>query len=227
MTMTTYSRRGAGEDAPPRGRSLEETVARLEDRLGRIEKTLEPIATLTAEAPKLGATLGDIADAWAAEVGDADQRRRGLQQVLERVTRPGMLASLRAALDIAEEAPNMLATFTDIADETVAEAAEYGIEPHRLVEDTKQLVFGLLKLTTSPELRALRESGMLDPQALHTLGLAAQAVARANETEPPKLGLFGAARALKDGDVQRTVGFTLRLARGFGRALRREVKRLA
>ncbi|MEM1416528.1 MAG: DUF1641 domain-containing protein [Myxococcota bacterium] len=227
MTMTTYARPGAGEDTPARTRSLEETVARLDDRLERIERTLEPIAKLSVEAPRLGATVGDMADAWAAEVGDADQRLLGLQQVLERVTRPGTLASLRAALDMAEEAPRMLATFTDIADETVAEAAEHGIEPHRLVEDTKQLVFGLLKLTTSPELRALRESGMLDPQALHTLGLAAQAVAHASETEPPKLGLFGAARAMKDGDVQRAVGFTLRLARGFGRALRREAKRLA
>lgn len=227
MTTTTYSRSGAGEDAPPRALSLEESVARLEDRLERIEETLAPIAQLTAEVPRLGATLGDMADAWAAEVGDADQRVLGLQQVLERVTRPGTLASLRAALDIAEEAPKMVATFTDIADETVAEAAAYGIEPHRLVEDTKQLVFGLLKLTTSPELRALRESGMLDPQALHTLGLAAQAVAHASETEPPKLGLFGAARAMKDGDVQRAVGFTMRLARGFGRALRREAKRLS
>ncbi|HJL00942.1 MAG TPA: DUF1641 domain-containing protein [Polyangiaceae bacterium LLY-WYZ-15_(1-7)] len=224
MTMTSVAAGKKPNGSPPA--DLHTTLRRIDERLARLEAALEPVAELTAQAPALVATAGDIADEWASDLGDVDERVRALGDVLERLTRPQTLASLRKVVDLAESAPDLIATLGDVLDETMAEAAEQGLELTHLVDDAKRLTIGLLKLTTSPELRALLDSGMLDPKALMTLGAAARSVANASDVEPPKVGLFGAMRALRDGDVQRAVGFVLKVAGGFGQSLRRTDKRL-
>lgn len=205
---------------------LPTALRRIEERLDQIERTLAPLETLSREAPKLLATLGDIGDEWARRLGDTDARVTALSEMAERLTRPQTLETLTHLVDLAEAAPQIVATLGDVFDETMSEAADQGLELTRLADDSKRLAIGLLKLTTSPELRALLDSGMLDPRALYTLGSAARAVADANEVEPPRVGLLGAMRALRDQDTQRALGFVLRVAESFGRALRRESKQL-
>src|SRR5690606_6118852 len=128
--------------------------------------------------------------------------------------------------DLAENAPHLVATVADIVDETMAEAAEDGLDLTHIVDDGKRLLFGLLRVTTSPELRALLDSGMLDPRALHSLGSVAEPRAEASESGPPRVGLLGAMRALSAPDTQRALGFLLRIASAFGRTLKREAKAL-
>ncbi|MBC7172697.1 MAG: DUF1641 domain-containing protein [Polyangiaceae bacterium] len=205
---------------------LAATLERIEARLERLERTLAPMAELTAQGPALAATVGDILDEQAARLGDVERRAQSLGDTLERLTRPQTLASLRQVIDIAENAPNLVATVTDIMDETMAEAERQGLDLTHIVDDSKRLLFGLLKVTTSPELRALISSGMLDPRALESLGTVATTLIDANETEPPRVGMLGAMRALSDADTQRALGFLLRVARGFGRTLKRERKSL-
>ena len=139
--------------------------------------------------------------------------------MIERLSRPQTLASLRELVDIAENAPGLAATFTDMFDEVMAGAAEEGLELSQVFDNLKRLLFGLLKLTTSPELRALLDSKMLDPRALMSLGQVAQALVQVADREPPRVGMLGALRALSNQDVQRALGFLLQLAAGFGRSL--------
>jgi len=200
-------------------------LARIEARLDRIERTLAPIEKLAHDAPALAATVGDIGDEIAARLGNTEQRVQALGDLAERLTRPDTLRTLGHVVDVIESAPNLVATATDTADELIAQAAEEGLDLTHVVDDTKRLFIGLLKLMTSPQLRALLDSGMLDPQVLTTLGIVARSVADANEVEPPQVGIFGAMKRLRDGDTQRALGFVLRVAEGVGRRLRRENKR--
>src|SRR5690606_38418697 len=101
-----------------------------------------------------------------------------------------------------------------------------GLDLTHIGDSVTRLLIGLLKLTTSPEWRALMSSGMLDPRALESLGTVAKTLIAANETEPPRVGMLGAMRALGDPDTQRAVGLLLRIASGFGRTLKRERKSL-
>lgn len=198
---------------------LEEVLARIDARLARLEEAMAPVAELGREAPKMLATVTDVVDDKAAQLGDVEHRLTALSDVVERLSRPQTLASLRKLVDIAENAPGLLATFTDVVDELMAEAGEDGLELAQVVEDSKRLLFGLLKLTTSPELRGLLDSGMLDPRALESLGQVAHALVQVREGAVPRVGLFGTVRALGRGDVQRAVGFLLEVAGSFGRTL--------
>lgn len=210
----------------PTGSDLAATLARIDARLDRLERTLAPFAELGRTAPDLAATVGDILDEQAAKLGDVEYRVQALGDVLERLSRPDTLASLRKVVDLAESAPDLLATMTDVFDETMAEAEAEGLDLTHVIGDAKHLAMGLLRLTTSRELKALLSSGMLDPKALGILGMVAKSTADAQETEPPRVGLVGVMRALGDADVQRATGFVLRIATSFGRALARTDKRL-
>lgn len=224
MTTTTLPSTARPAATTP---DLAATLARIDARLERLERSLAPLSALAEHAPSLVATVGDIVDEHAAKLGDVEERAKALGDLLERLTRPQTLASLRRVVDVAESAPHLVATAADVFDELMLEASREGLDLTHLVGDTKRLLMGLLRLTTSPELRALMASGMLDPRALTTLGSVARTVVEANETEPPRVGMFGAVRALGSEDVQRALGFLLRVAGGFGRSLRREDKRLA
>lgn len=226
MTQIAADRPSSLRTAPANDEVMA-ALARLDARLERLERALAPIAELAGQGPAMAATVGDILDEQAARLGDVEDRVRGLGDVLERVTRPGTLATIRRIADVADSAPNLVATFTDVLDELMDEASRDGLDLTHLVDDAKRLLLGLLRLTTSPELKALMASGMLDPRALTTLGMVARTVVEANESEPPRVGMFGAVRALGHHDVQRAVGFLLRIAQGFGQSLAREDKRLS
>lgn len=194
-------------------------LARIEARLMRIEGALEPAATIADKLPALIATAVDTIDDQAARLGDVEQRVGALTDVLERLTRPATLASLKRLVDMAEQAPQLLAVATDVFDETMSEAAAQGLELSQVVDELKRLVFGLLRLTTSSELKSALESGMLAPRALGTLGKVAGALVEVSDEPPARVGALGALRALRDRDVQRALGFLLQVAQSFGRAL--------
>lgn len=225
MTMTTLgdSRSGSPRNGAP---NLAATLERIEARLEGLERALAPVAELTTQGPAIAATLGDIIDEQTVRLGDFERRVRALSETLEHLSRPQTMASLRQVVEIAENAPNLIATLADITDELMAEAEGEGLDLTHIGDDGRRLLIGLLKLATSPELRSLMDSGMLDPRTLESLGTVAKTLVEANETEPPRVGLFGAMRALSDEDTQRAVGFLLRVAQSFGRALKRERKSL-
>ncbi len=174
---------------------------------------------LAGQVPGLGAMMADSFDGWAAEDGCVDERMRGLVRLAERLSRPETLATLQMMVDTVEQAPQLVATVTDIADDLMARAAEQGLDTGDLLEQIRAAAMGLLRITTSAEVRDLLESEMLATGALQTLSRVAHALADARTRPPPPTGLFGAIRALSDPDVQRVLGLAIGVAREVGGSL--------
>ena len=212
VACTTGSTTTPGES----GSDLESTLRRIETRLERLERTLDPITAATAAAPALTSTAVDVLDDWAHQHGDLDERLRTLSELLERMTRPEALAPLMMMVELSEQAKPAIATVTDIVDETMARAAAEGMEIERLVESSKNAVLKLAQLATAREVQALLDSGMLDPAALSTLGMTARAVADASDEPAPEVGMFGALRAARQPSVKRALGFLIRVAEKLG-----------
>jgi uncharacterized protein YjgD (DUF1641 family) len=205
------------EDPPQEDGDVGVVLARIDARLSRLERSLEPVLALASEAPNVIATAGDILDEKAARLGDAEARLNALVDVAERLSRPETLASMKKALDVFESAPDAVATLADVADELMGELAAEGIDFSRVVGDVKRFSVWMLRLATAPQLRQ-----MLDPGAIDSLGQLATVLVEARERPGAKVGLFGALRAMRDDDVQRAVGFLLEMAAGFGRTLGRD-----
>ena len=198
--------------------TLSPVPTELEVRLARLERAVQPIEALAQQAPLMLATLTEMADAMAARMGDFDDRTRALGEVAERATRPETLATVHKMLDLVESAPALTATATDMVDEAMRRLAESGVPIEHLVEIGASFVHGLVNLATSPEVRNLLESGMLEKDAVATLGRAADAISGAARAPADRVGVIGALKALNDPDVQRAMGFLVDVAQRFGRA---------
>ncbi|MCA9657250.1 MAG: DUF1641 domain-containing protein [Myxococcales bacterium] len=170
-----------------------DTLSRIEARLERIEERLSRLDAVTEQLPGVAATAGDIFDEWATNDGRADQRLRALAALVEKLTRPEVLATLDQAVTMAEAVPGVVATGVDTFDELVREASAQGI-------DVDRSLVGLVRL----------------------LGHADRALAHARQAQPRRLGAFGLLRALREPGVQRAMGFLLDLAGGLGEAMIRE-----
>lgn len=190
--------------------------ASIEKRLARIERSLDQVDQISAQIPLLMATVTEIADSYARRIPDIDARLETVTGLLERVTRPDTVRSLETLLDALEQAPQLISTGVDIFDDLMAKAAASGIEIEHLIESSGRLLNGLFELATSPEVRNLLESGMLDKGAVQTLGRAARSLADVRCQQPEPIGFFGALRALGDPDVQRALGFMVAVGTAFG-----------
>ncbi len=72
------------------------------------------------------------------------------------------------------------------------------------------------------EVRSLEtvfRSGVLASDAVRVIGGVGGALAAAAAEEPPRVGLLGMLRALRQPDVRRALGFLLRFAAHFGRTV--------
>ncbi len=208
-------------------------LARIEARLERIEQSLENLTRLAeratageatkalesalgqlSQANDMVATVGDIVDAWARKVPDLDRRIEGALAVLEQATRPTTLKNLAFALKQVDELPKLAAVAGDALDDIARRAAERGLPVGTLFEDLSNTLEAFIRV--APKIRELLESGMLDAAAIDTLGRVARVTSRLADQQPPQMGFLGALRAMSDPEVQRSVGFAVEFARGFG-----------
>lgn len=74
-------------------------------------------------------------------------------------------------------------------------------------------------LSRADAIRAVLESGVLDPGAVAIVSKAGRALAEAASDVGPGLGALGLMRAMGDADVRAASGFLVRFARRLGRAL--------
>jgi len=193
--------------------------ASIEKRLARIERSMDQVDQIAAQIPLLMATVTEIADNYARKIPDIDARLEKAMDLVERLTRPQTMESLEKMLDLVEQAPQLVSTGTDIFDDLMAKAAESGVEVDSFFQSTGKLLSGLFDLATSPEVRNLLDSGMLDRGAVQTLGRAANALADVRCRQPQPIGMLGAFRALGDRDVQRALGFLVAVGSAFGHQL--------
>ncbi len=197
------------------------TLERIDARLERLEALLGPLA----EMPHAMGTVGDILDEQARRLGDVDERMAAAAALLERVSRPETLRTLGQLVDLLEKAPQGLATATDILDEVMESAGREGVALDQMVGELR--TFAMLLLRAAPDLNRALGAAMISPATLRVLGDVTASVAEATGEEPPRVGLMGMMRGLRDEDMGRAMGFLLRVGKNFGRTLKRESKRLA
>ena len=211
-----------------------EVLTRLIDRLDQLEE----LAALADQLPGLTAAAVDTMDDALTRAADrgvvVDERAREGLQLLETLTEPETAEALGRLLDqsdrlaqladLAETAPEALATVVDILDAEYAKAAAKGYDPERMLRQTIGALSRLGELFRTEEFEALLDSGVLDPQALRVVGSLGSALVEsqkeASQGQTPQRGFFGLLGALRDPDVQRAIGFVTRFAKKFGQNLR-------
>lgn len=155
----------------------------------------------------------------------------GSEAALDRLER--RLARIERTLERFEEAtraaPNAVGAAVDTLDGFAAGLAARGID----VDERLRVLSRVAERLTAPEaletleaaldrlhgLKTLLASGVLDPAPVAVIAKAAQSLAIAGGEAAPRVGAFGALRAMGQPDVQRAVGFLLRVAQLLGAAL--------
>lgn len=217
------------------------SLERLHARLDALEARLAPIDQLVAQAPGAVAMFTDTADQLAARVGEGDLHDRlgAAARVIDQLTRPETLSAveqllqrldqLAPALALLDQAPGAVAMVTDSLDGLAAQVAETGIPLHERVHVlvgaaerlTSPAALEVLTVVTQrlPEIKALLESGVLDPEAVRVVSLAGRALVASRACGCGPLGPFAAARALSEPEIKEALGFAVAFARQFGIAL--------
>ncbi|MCA9545861.1 MAG: DUF1641 domain-containing protein [Myxococcales bacterium] len=208
-----------------------EALGRIVDRL----EALEPLIGALEQLPGMAAMAVDFFDelsrgAQAAGI-DLDARLKGLQALILELTRPECMAAVRSLLPIlpqlqplakhAEALPGLVAMGVDVFDDWLRNQMCCGFDPEQMLQNMLTIGSRLTALLDSAEFRTLMDSEILSPRAVRVVGQAARALAAepSAQDEARKLGLFGLLRALRDPDMQRSLGFAVRFARGFGRQI--------
>ncbi|MCU0657564.1 MAG: DUF1641 domain-containing protein [Polyangiaceae bacterium] len=231
--MTQMVANSQGVKPPPRDPVLA-ALERIEQRLDRLESAMQRADAALAQVPNVVAAATDTLDGVTARLQtrgvDVDERARAALATLERLTEPRVLASLEQAAALAPQLPGLIAAAADTADGIVERLQARGID----LDERLRTTLAIAERLTSPpaltavstaldhleDLQFLLDSGVLDKPAVRLIGKVGQALAASAAEVPPRAGMFQAMRALGVPDIQRALGFTLRLAERFGASLR-------
>lgn len=143
------------------------------------------------------------------------------------------LANLERSVARAERAfaqlPQLVAIVTDTLDQKLLQMEDAGVEPGERIAAlmkiaerlTTPAALGLAETLVShlPNLHRLLDSELLSSGAVQTVSKAGTALAAAANCTPQPAGFMTALRGLRDPAVQRALGFALKFAQLFGRAL--------
>ena len=184
---------------------------------------LEQLMDMAEQAPGLAAMMGDMADEAMRNVANAgvdiEERARIGLQLLNRLTEPQMVQQLNQALDMAEQAPGLMAMLGDMADEAMRNMANAGVDVEVLMRKGASAAQQLGALTSAPEYDALMNSGLLDARALGLLANLGQAISNSQSQPVRPLGPLGLFSAMRDPDVQKALGFLMNFAKELGKTL--------
>lgn len=119
-----------------------------------------------------------------------------------------------------EKIPDTLAVVVDSFDELYRSAERSGIDFELIAKQGKDAAAQLNELLKSDELKALMNSGILNPKAVNIVAQAGCALAECKEDRPKKLGIIGLIKALGNCDLQCALGFLISFSKRFGRLLK-------
>ena len=235
---TTHTNGAADLEKRLQDPETREALVHLLDRLDTIDRAIDLLDRLERQwAPALELTV-DVVDDELTRAADRgmvlDERTGTVLRLLDALTEPATADALEALLGrmehlerlsaLAEAAPGAVAVLVDVLDAEYARARERGQDPEQLLREAAGALGRLGALVQSDEFEALLDSGVLDPEALQTVGSLGSALVEsqkeAQRGETPRRGLFGLIGALRDPDVQRAIGFITSFAKTFGKNLR-------
>ncbi|PEN09461.1 hypothetical protein CRI93_01670 [Longimonas halophila] len=209
---------------------------RILDRLDAIEDAVDGLATAVDQAPQAANMVTDMVDdgyrTAEAHGVDLDERMHLALQLTERLTAPKTVETLTRLMnrmddvdrliDLADQAPQAANMLVDMFDDAYRAAEASGHDPELVLRRTAEALSELSAFVGSDEFTALKDSGILDPQAVSVVGKAGDALAdcrRECGDEPPQVGLWGLFKALRDPDTRRALGFLTSFGKHFGRKL--------
>ena len=209
---------------------------RILDRLDAIEEAVDGLATAVDQAPQAANLVTDMVDdtyRTAEEHGvDLDERIQLALQLTERLTAPETVGTLTRLMDrmddidqlidLADQAPGMANMMVDMFDDAYRAAEASGHDPELVLRRSAEAVSELSAFVASDEFETLKNSGILDPDAVSVVGKAGDALAECRQEcgdEPPQVGLWGLFKAFRDSDTRRALGFLTMFGKHFGRKL--------
>lgn len=191
------------------------------------------------------ATGTDIVDEQVARSADRgvqfDQRLDGLGDLLERLSRPETLTAIATLLDslpqlvemlrVAQQLPNLLATLGDVVDDTQQRCAAEGMDIEKAIINGCQAAMWLGTKVDQAHLRRLGDllgSEIMNVNALNVVDNAARSLNTAQQQsqpqQPPKLGLLGLLKAMRDPEIQRSLDFAIHFGKSFGQNLKQSTQ---
>lgn len=218
------------QDVSARLERIEGSLARLEGLLARAPIDVTPLA----EQATAGVAMAvDMLDEWAMRATargiDLDQRVQRALHLVARLTEPGVADALEAVLDhvdriqaVVEQLdalPGVIATVVDTVDESLLAAAGKGLDVDGVVRGGVVALERVARLVQSPAFQEVLDSGILEPDVVHLVGQLGRALGAAREEPEGRAGLMALWRATRDPDVQRSIDFSVRFLRQFGRSI--------
>ncbi|MFK7904670.1 MAG: DUF1641 domain-containing protein, partial [Chitinophagales bacterium] len=140
-------------------------------------------------------------------------------EIAEKLTAPAMVSQLNSVLELANQAPGLVAMTMDMLDDGYQTAAANGFAPDELLKEGGALLSKMTTLMRSEEFKALMDSGVMTPQTLQIVNSAGEALVESQNQKIPKVGLFGMLRVMRDPDMQRMLGFFTNFGKQFGKKL--------
>ncbi|QDU42754.1 hypothetical protein Mal52_12210 [Symmachiella dynata] len=215
-----------------------ESLARLVGRAKDIEHLVERAVQANNAADGLLATVADVIDEQCEKINQSgtsvEERLGSLVSLFLIVTEPEAVSALSRLVDrlpqleeasrLLDEVPNLLAIATDVVDEYAANFKSHGVELEKSISQGLHALLWLGCRVSEDELERLGfllRSDVLDPHALQVIGQAATSLANCQretceQRTPERIGMLGLLKALRDPNLQRTLGFGVRFAKCFG-----------
>lgn len=228
MTVT-YTNGDVGGTAMIDASHVAGLMSQMLERMDRLEGKLARVEALADQLPAAMATAADVVDGLYRDAGragiDGDERLKLGLVAIERLSAPeslraitGLTAQLGTLDQLARQAPGFAAMTVDMVDELYAAVGRQGINLEETAKQGLVAFRNFVTLLQSEEVRALIDSGMLDPKTLQVMGAAANALV-CTQREPRRAGPLTLLRALFDRNIQRSLGFALGFAERFGQNL--------
>ena len=210
-----------------------ETLAHISHRLDSLEKSASKIESIAEKLPGAISITADSVDEFYSNAVysgiDMEGRLKNGLKLLVQLTEPktmntlslllSKIDNLKSLLQDLESLPNMVAIIVDSFDEMYKNSAQKGIDIESLVRQASDTVLSLNDLLKSDELKALMNSGVLNPKTVSMVGQAGCALADCKDDQPKRLGIMGLLKAIGNHDLQRAVGFLVRFGKRFGQLL--------
>lgn len=198
----------------------------LDNRISRLENQVQS---------EVFNTFSIALDSFDEYCGSSDNRRREMSSkaqavadMLQTLTSNNTLETLEVMLEKApklveaveqmEALPQIVSVATDSFDELFRFAQKNGLNISDFGENFSSFALKLLTLFEEGNLNKLLESGVLDTQAIETVGAMGKSLSSSTGA-PKKVGAFGILTAIFNSDVQKAAGFLVGFAETFGKNL--------
>tara|TARA_B100001971_G_scaffold215190_1_gene259581 strand:+ start:4902 stop:5567 length:666 start_codon:yes stop_codon:yes gene_type:complete len=213
---------------------LSDLLKKIDQRLDRIEKQLEPKKSLEAmPLPNEVNILVDTIDEsfnphtenGLKNLDKIESVKNLLNTLSQRETIESIdsltksMHKLAPLIEKLKDIEDVICILADSTDEIMFKATQSGVNFEDFSENLKRFSLEIIHLMESGALDQLLSSGILDKKSIEVVGTLGHSLAISHASKR-NVGPFKIFAALFNKDIQRSIGFALNLATHFGRKLK-------